>query len=75
MPNLQSAHRKNQSTERALMRVTSDIRLVNDHGQVARLVLLHLGAAFDTANHDLLLHCLFTIIGINGAAHGWFVLP
>ena len=70
MLNLQSAYRKNHSTETAMLRVTSDIMLAADQGQVTLLALLDLSAAFDTVDHDLLLQRLATTFGINRAAHG-----
>ena len=55
---VQSAYRKNHSTETALLRVHNDIlRAIDSHKDVV-LVLLDLSAAFDTVNHDILLHRL-----------------
>ena len=54
-PSLQSAYRKNHSTEKALLKVTNDI-LVEMNSQHAVLhVLLDLSPAFDTVDHSVLL--------------------
>lgn len=52
MPPLQSAYRKNHSTETALLRVLNDILMTLDHRQDVVLVMLDLSAAFDTLDHD-----------------------
>ena len=69
---VQSAYRRNHSTETALLRVHNDIlRAIDSHKDVV-LVLLDLSAAFDTVNHDILLHRLREHFGIHGTALSWF---
>lgn len=46
---------KNHSTESALLRVLHDILLSVDLGDSVILVLLDLSAAFDTADHTILI--------------------
>ena len=71
-PSLQSAYRKNHSTEKALLKVTNDI-LVEMNSQHAVLhVLLDLSPAFDTVDHSVLLRWLQTLFGISGAPLEWF---
>jgi len=48
MPAVQSAYRKGQSTETALLKVINDIIDVADNRQVTLLGLLDMSAAFDT---------------------------
>ena len=60
----QSAHRKNHSTETALLR-NADDRLVSV------LALLDLSAAFDTLDHPILLQRLETKSGISGTVLHW----
>ena len=43
-----------------------------DRGDMAALVLLHLSAAFDTANHDISLRRLQIGFGIEGVTLQWF---
>ena len=73
-PVLQSAYRPNHSTETALLKVTNDILLnmnVNDQ-RVTLLFLLDLSAAFDTVDHDTLMHRLQFTSSINGKVLSWF---
>ena len=51
----QSAYRKHFSTETAIIGVLTDFLQAVDEGDVTRLVLLDLSAAFDTVNHSILL--------------------
>ena len=51
---LQSAYRKHQSTESALLKVHNDIVISMDKGEVTALTLLDLSAAFDTIYHATL---------------------
>jgi len=54
----QSAYRKNHSTESALLRIQNDLLQCMDQRQCCFLVLLDLSAAFDTANHNILIERL-----------------
>ena len=63
MPRLQSAYRRHNSTETALLRVVSDILRAVDSGKVALLSLLDLSAAFDTIDHSILLDRLHVAFG------------
>ena len=51
---LQSAYKKQHSTESALLKVKNDILLNMDAQKVTLQVLLDLSAAFDTVHHDIL---------------------
>ena len=55
-PVFQSACRQNHSTETALLKVMNDILLNMNNQRVTLLILLDLSAAFDTVNHDTMLH-------------------
>ena len=68
---MQSAYRRYHSTETALLKVHSDIVSAMDQGSVAILLMLDMSAAFDTINHDILLHRLEETFGITGAALDW----
>ena len=69
---MQSAYRKNHSTETALLKVTNDILMEMESQHAVLLVLLDLSAAFDTADHSVLLRRLQTSFGISGAPLDWF---
>ena len=59
-PSLQSAYRKNHSTETALLKVTNDILMEMNSQHAVLLVLLDLSAAFDTVVDSVLLRRLQT---------------
>ena len=66
MPPMQSAYRRFHSTETAVTKVYNDLLLAADVGQVSALCLLDLTAAFETVDHQLLLHRLERQYGLRG---------
>ena len=68
----QSAYKRYHSSETALLRVYNDILRSIDNGGGVILVLLHLSAAFDTVNLELLLSRLSTCYGLCGSVLNWF---
>ena len=68
----QSAYRKGHSTETALLRVFNDLINGIDTGKACILNLLDLSAAFDTIDHDILIHRLESNFGVTGTAQNWF---
>ena len=69
---MQSAYRRFHSTETAVTKVYNDLLLATDVGQVSALCLLDLTAAFDTVDHQLLLHHLECQFGLCGVVLAWF---
>ena len=69
---MQSAYRKNHSTETALLKVTNDILMDMNSQHAVLLVLLDLSAAFATVDYSALLRRLQTSFGISGAPLDWF---
>ena len=67
----QSAYRAGHSTETALVKVYNDMLCMVDDRQYILLVLLDLSAAFDTIDHDAMIHRLKNLFGINGDALTW----
>ncbi len=68
----QSGFRPHHSTQTGLVKITNDLLLVSDQGCISLLVLLHLSAAFDTIDHDILIDRLQNYTGIQGQALRWF---
>ena len=58
MSKFQSAYRRFHSSKTALLRVQNDIFVSLDAGRSTALLLLDLSAAFDTIDHNILLHRL-----------------
>ena len=54
----QLAYCEDHSTETALLRVKTDIMKAVDKREVVCLVLLDLSSAFNTVDHEILLHRL-----------------
>ena len=69
---MQSAYKTYHSTETALLRVKNDILQFLDNRSCVALLLLDLSAAFDTVDHEILLHRLQSRFGIRGNALAWF---
>ena len=68
----QSAYRPAHSTETAMLRITNNLLLAADDGQVGCLVLLDLSAAFDTIDHRILLQKLSSQLHLSKSAVHWF---
>ncbi len=69
---MQSAYQKYHSTQTALVKVHNDIMEAIDGGSCVILVLLDLSAAFDTVDHEILLHRLGKRLGVTSSALLWF---
>ena len=71
LPARQSAYRKYQSTETAILKIVSNALLAADRGEITLLGLLYLFAAFDTVRHDILFECVNTSFDVRGSARAW----
>ena len=71
LPALQSAYKEYHSTETALLKLLSDIRLDMDAQKVTLFVMLDLSAAFDTIDHAILLEIPKKKVGLSGTALQW----
>ena len=72
MTAFQSAYRKHNSMESALLNIHNDILLNMAKGSVTALTLLDLSSAFDTIDHTILLDRLNGYYGISELALSWF---
>ena len=68
---VQSAYRRNYSTETALLHTLDQIYCSSDQGKPTLLVSLDLSAAFDTIDHITLLNRLNTSFGVSDVALAW----
>ena len=68
----QSTYKQYHSTETALIKVQDDIIREIDNNSCVILLLLDLSAAFDTIDHQTLLHRLSHRFGIVDCALVWF---
>ena len=68
---LQFEFHNKHSTNHALLSLTEDIRNVLDNNSFAIGVFIDLQKAFDTVDHEILLHKL-NYYGIRGIANNWF---
>lgn len=72
VPSQQSAYRPKHSTETAILKVTSDILLSMDKGNVCLMLFLDLSSAFDCVNHNTLSQRLSVSCGLQSKALSWF---
>ena len=68
----QSAYRLGHSTEKALLKVVSDLFLSLNKGNISVLALLDFSSAFDTIDHTIRVHRLHTDFGFTDAVFQWF---
>ena len=68
---MQSTYRSGHSTEKALLKVETDLLCAIDHQEVVCLILFYLSSAFDTVDHCLLLQRFEVCFGIKEIALEW----
>ena len=73
LPEHQSVYRSCNSTESALLKVTSDALLAADQGKLTLLGMLDMSAAFDCVDHIILVRRLNVSFGIDENALEWIV--
>ena len=71
IPN-QSGYKKGHSCETLLLKITNDILVGIDKNNATVVLLLDLSAAFDTVDHNKLIHILSSEIGLRGTCLKWF---
>ena len=68
----QSAYRPGHYTETALLNIVNDLLLSLDDGNISLLASLDLSAAFDTIDHNILLHRLQHDFDLSVTVLDWF---
>ena len=71
VPN-QAAYKPNHSVETALVCVQNDVLRAMDNQNIVIMLLLALLAAFDTVDHNVMLHRLSHDVGVGQTALNWF---
>ena len=71
VPN-QSAYKPNHSVETALVCVQNNILCVMDNQNIVIMLLLDLSAAFETVDHNVMLHRPSHDVGVGQTALNWF---
>ena len=68
----QSAYHPGHSTETALLKVVNDLFLSLNKGNISVLSLPDFSSVFDTIDHSILVHHLYTDIPLTNTALIWF---
>ena len=68
----QSAYRPGHSTEAALMKVVNNLFLSLSKGNISVQALLDIPSAFDTIDHSIHVHRLYTDFGFTDTVLQWF---
>ena len=68
---LQSAYKKHHSTETAILHIVNDLIRSMDNRKVVCMAMLDLSAAFDTIDHDIILHRFRTSQGLCDDVINW----
>ena len=71
-PDYQSAYREDYSCKTAFLEIRNDILWAMERQSIISLVTIDLSAAFDTVDHNTLLHILNAKYGIEDTALKWF---
>ena len=69
---MQPAYRRQHSTETTLACVHDDISRALDDQKAVLVLMLDLSAAFDTVDHEIMLHRLRNDFGNTDTAHRWY---
>ena len=70
----QSAYKAQHHTDTALVCVCEEIKRTFNRKNAIALIVIDPSAAFDTIDHNVLLHRLCHRYGISGAALKWIVI-
>ena len=68
----QSAYRPGHSTKTDLLKVVNDLFLSLNKGNISVLALLDFSSAFDSIDHPILVHRLYTDFGFTDTVLQWF---